>query len=665
MKTFAPEKTKDTRVREGSTNSRISELTWPVLDLSGYSAAPIFRKTSCPCGGGCPACQAKSSDLKVSQPNDPAEIEADQIADRVMRMPVDAPVKVSDHQHEPNKLHAKGDAGEEEEETQTILRKEGFAAAADPPPGYGMSSVKSVINSGGIALDHESRSFFEPRFGVDLGHVRIHTNSTAGQSATAINAKAYTLGNNIVFSNGEYKPDSESGEHLLAHELAHVVQSLTHSPKINRSVIYRQPTGDQHGAAKQEPPEFAAVRQQLANIEAAWSRVKSVAKGSTLAVGWVKRGDEVMVLIRAHTDGAIEAMKQNDSSLAKQYNNVIETDLIAYQYVSWYAFFCQNLDRIYPWVNNLSDTFKRDNRDFTGRKKAEEVVSVLKQLGEKEQKNSPGRLSQVMTTGFKLKSGSGSEVTVTLTSAADKKKRQDMQNEIVEVQKLEAATEVGVSYVNQFLDTAFQEGLEQAGEAVVEFYLTKQSLKKPKTDQEKQTSPTPNIGPMPFPMPEEGQKRRKKCKDICDTPLPVKWPRIMPLPGGQRPLVRTPSGDDYIEPDKRSKPQRDLQKEIEKQRDRHRSGKPGAYVPRPCFANDADPNAPYDAHHIHPLYLGGAEDEINLCALRTDYHQRAHPALNNQKMMLNTNAVWISCKVCSGHLPDHLALQEYYIDGKK
>lgn len=60
--------------------------------------------------------------------------------------------------------------------------------------------------------------------GFDLSSVRIHTNATASQSAGAIDARAYTFGNNIVFRNGEYKPESESGKHLLAHELAHLTQ---------------------------------------------------------------------------------------------------------------------------------------------------------------------------------------------------------------------------------------------------------------------------------------------------------------------------------------------------------------------------------------------------------------------------------------------------------
>lgn len=51
------------------------------------SSSILFRSASCACGGGCQACQAKSNDLKVSQSNDPAEVEADAIADKVIRMP--------------------------------------------------------------------------------------------------------------------------------------------------------------------------------------------------------------------------------------------------------------------------------------------------------------------------------------------------------------------------------------------------------------------------------------------------------------------------------------------------------------------------------------------------------------------------------------------------
>ena len=50
----------------------------------------VRAKTSCACGGGCPSCKASTGGLKVSQPNDAAEIEADAIADRVMRMPAGA-----------------------------------------------------------------------------------------------------------------------------------------------------------------------------------------------------------------------------------------------------------------------------------------------------------------------------------------------------------------------------------------------------------------------------------------------------------------------------------------------------------------------------------------------------------------------------------------------
>jgi hypothetical protein len=64
----------------------------------------------------------------------------------------------------------------------------------------------------------------EPRFGFDFSGVRIHDGPQAAESARAVNALAYTHGRNIVFNAGQYAPVSDRGRHLLAHELAHVVQ---------------------------------------------------------------------------------------------------------------------------------------------------------------------------------------------------------------------------------------------------------------------------------------------------------------------------------------------------------------------------------------------------------------------------------------------------------
>lgn len=100
--------------------------------------------------------------------------------------------------------------------------------------------VHGAISSGGQPLDSRTQSFFEPRLGYDLSSVRIHTGAAASESASAVDARAYTLGNNIVFGNGEYSPMSEAGRHLLAHELAHVVQhsaDTARSPVIHRFCI--------------------------------------------------------------------------------------------------------------------------------------------------------------------------------------------------------------------------------------------------------------------------------------------------------------------------------------------------------------------------------------------------------------------------------------------
>jgi hypothetical protein len=84
--------------------------------------------------------------------------------------------------------------------------------------------VHEVLRSPGQPLNQQTRAFMEPRFGLDFSQVRIHTHTHAMKAAHSVNARAYTVGRDIVFGASQYSPRSRAGLQLLAHELAHVVQ---------------------------------------------------------------------------------------------------------------------------------------------------------------------------------------------------------------------------------------------------------------------------------------------------------------------------------------------------------------------------------------------------------------------------------------------------------
>ena len=86
------------------------------------------------------------------------------------------------------------------------------------------SPVHDVITSGGRPLEPEVRTDMEARLGHDFSDVRVHDDSAAAASATAVNAHAYTVGSNVVFQRAKYDPSSHQGRTTLAHELTHVVQ---------------------------------------------------------------------------------------------------------------------------------------------------------------------------------------------------------------------------------------------------------------------------------------------------------------------------------------------------------------------------------------------------------------------------------------------------------
>ncbi len=97
-------------------------------------------------------------------------------------------------------------------------------AASGRGPDVAPPIVHEVLREAGNALDPATKAFFEPRLGSALDGVRVHTDARAADSARAVDARAYTVGRDIVFADGGYRPDTASGRRLLAHELAHTVQ---------------------------------------------------------------------------------------------------------------------------------------------------------------------------------------------------------------------------------------------------------------------------------------------------------------------------------------------------------------------------------------------------------------------------------------------------------
>jgi Domain of unknown function (DUF4157) len=110
---------------------------------------------------------------------------------------------------------------EDKEKKRPMQRAaDGGGAAPSAVP----ASVSRTVQSPGQSLDAGTRAAMEPRFGRDFSSVRVHTDTEAAESARAVNARAYTVGQDIAFASGQYQPSTAEGAGLLAHELAHTVQ---------------------------------------------------------------------------------------------------------------------------------------------------------------------------------------------------------------------------------------------------------------------------------------------------------------------------------------------------------------------------------------------------------------------------------------------------------
>ena len=175
--------------------------------------------------------------LAVSQPGDPLEIEADRVADHVMRLP--AP--------QIQRTCAAGNAP-----CPKCKEEQHFQREPTSPNPTGTSSAPADFGStlgNGQPLDTATRSFFEPRFGADFSQVRVHTGPRAAESAQSVHARAFALGSNVVFNSGEFAPHHDDGRRLIAHELAHTLQQRGTTPLLQRTLKVDAPASDDPATA--------------------------------------------------------------------------------------------------------------------------------------------------------------------------------------------------------------------------------------------------------------------------------------------------------------------------------------------------------------------------------------------------------------------------------
>ena len=241
--------------------------------------------------------------LRIGQPGDVYEQEADRVADAVMRMsepgvqrqvePEEGeeemlqakplaeeitPLVQVQRQEEPEEeeetLQAKPLAEEiiplvqrqvepEEEEEEEIRPKsiDGAAPEVTPEIGRDVQSIKGR----GQPLSASERAFFEPRYGADFDDVRVHSDARAAHVAQSVNARAFTHGRDVVFGAGQYAPGMSEGRRLLAHELTHVVQQSAY-PTNQLSLVQRLEAMQNYRGCHDDQNFFTELAQTRASV---------------------------------------------------------------------------------------------------------------------------------------------------------------------------------------------------------------------------------------------------------------------------------------------------------------------------------------------------------------------------------------------------------------
>lgn len=240
-------------------------------DPAGRADAPRSIQAKCACADSVKL-QPK---LTLGTPGDRFEQEADRNADMVMRsdslvgqISAAEPAQLQRDGAETCKFEDEKEKDEEDVEKEDSIPGEAkFEEQPDQKPADKVSPKRAnpdgtmptdfesrmdASRGSGVALGAQTREFMESRFGYDFSGVRIHTGSHAETMNRDIRSYAFTSGSDIYFNSGQYRPDTDSGKHLLAHELTHVVQQT--GPRGGSGMVQERARPDTIARAT-DPPE--------------------------------------------------------------------------------------------------------------------------------------------------------------------------------------------------------------------------------------------------------------------------------------------------------------------------------------------------------------------------------------------------------------------------
>jgi hypothetical protein len=199
---------------------------------------------------------AHPSRLVVTPAHDPAEREADIVAARILAGAAALPLRAASSS---SVQRACADCEGAEERLDRAAKLGATAPRIGPGGGLAPASVTAALAGPGQGLDAGLRNLARVTLGEAAAGARIHRGAAADRAARSVGARAFTVGRDIVFADGEYAPETGPGRALMLHELVHVAQQARGVRRVQRACTHDGTPVNCHNWTIPLPPWIAGT----------------------------------------------------------------------------------------------------------------------------------------------------------------------------------------------------------------------------------------------------------------------------------------------------------------------------------------------------------------------------------------------------------------------